>query len=228
MDFFPLTLGVKPPSEAAKTDVSHVKSVAEKTLKRDDFTCRFCGFRAKQYQRVIPYAAAGDPPFVTACTFCEQCLALERSGITGAGLLIWLPEIKQAELNHIVRAIYVARAIKGPDGEATAVLATRALDTLTARRTEAKKRLGSDDPLLLATIMHESLSDEERANATPKLDGIRLLPAEKHMVRTAKGDSDHFPQIVNYWLSPQGPFANYPVAAWAEKFKSAIATAGHA
>ena len=228
MDFFPLTLGVRTASEAGRNDASRLKSLAEKTLKRDDFTCRFCGFYAKQYQRVIPYAEAGDPPFATACTFCEQCMSLERAGIVGAGLLIWLPEIRQAELNHVVRAIYVARAAQDKDGEAIVTLATRALDVLTARRSEAKKRLGSDDPLLLATIMHESLSDEERVAATAKLDGIRLLPAEKHMVRTSRGDVNHFPQIVNFWLSPAGPFAHDPVSAWSEKFKKAIAATGHA
>ena len=227
MDLFPLTLGVRPTSDAGKTDTTHLKSLAEKTLKRDNFTCRFCGFRAKQYQRVIPYPKAGDPPFATACTFCEQCVSLERAGITGAGLLIWLPEIGQAELNHIVRAIYVARAAHDKD-DAIADLATRALDAITNRRAEAKKRLRSDDPLLLATIMHESLSDEERGQAVAKLEGVRLLPAEKHMVRTAKGDINHFPQIVHYWLSAEGPFAQYPVASWTEKFKNAAAAAGHA
>ena len=106
MSFLPLTLGVgyadaqsggrKPPS----------KSDIESVLKRDDFSCRFCGFRSTQYQRVIPFADST----VTACSFCEQVLALERAGIMGGGVLIWLPEISQIELNHIARAIYVARA----------------------------------------------------------------------------------------------------------------------
>ena len=34
----------------------------------------------------------------------------------GSGILIWLPEVGQAELNHLVRAIYVARIGIRPHG----------------------------------------------------------------------------------------------------------------
>lgn len=197
----------------------------EKTLRRDDYTCRFCGFRAQQYQRVVSYANDDkDLPFVTACTFCEQCMTLERAGMMSSGVLIWLPEIGQAELNHIARAIYVGRADTG----AVADLAGRALDALMARRADAKKRLGSDDPLLLATIMHETLTDEETRQVAAKLDGIRLLPLDKHIVRGRKGDINHFSQIVKYWCSSEGPYAGFPPEKWVEMFKTTAASVGHA
>ena len=224
MAFLPLALGVRLTSGAEKASPSQQKSLVEKAQKRDDFSCRFCGFQAKQYQRAIPWAGVSDPPLVTVCTFCEQCLNLERAGVVGAGLLLWLPEISQADLNHLVRAIYVARIEKGP----VADLATRALDALTVRRAEAKKRLGSDDPLLLATIMHESLNDEETKDAVTKLDGIRLLPSEKYMMRGAKGDANQFPQIAKYWVSASGPFGAWPIAKWQETFQGALAATGNA
>jgi len=192
------------------------KSEAEKILKRDDFTCRFCGFRAVQYQRIVPTSDG----LVTACGFCEQVVSLERAGLMGGGYLIWLPEITQAELNHIARAIYVARA--DATGE-TADLATRALDALMSRRTEAKKRLGTDDPLALATVLHENLTDAEAAGASAKLDGVRLLPLDKHMVRGKNGDINGFPQIVRFWRSAQGPFADLPTTAWRDLFAKAAA-----
>ena len=219
---FPLALGVRS-SSAAGASASPQKAVVEKTLKRDDYTCRFCGFHAKQAQRTIPYAEAGDPPLATACIFCEQVLNLERSGMANGGLLIWLPEISQVDLNHLVRAIYVARADKK---DPMAELATRALDALTARRAEAKKRLGSDDPLLLATILQESLTTDEAAEAVKKLDGIRFLPSEKYMMRTSKGDTNQLPQIVKYWAS--GPFGPWPVSQWQDNFQKALAAAGNA
>ena len=200
------------------------KKKAEKTLRRDDFTCRFCGFRAQQYQRIVPYEDAGDPAFATACGFCELCLTLDRTGLANSGVLVWLPEIEQAELHHIMRAIYLARA--GTGDMATA--ATRALDSLMARRVEAKKRLGSDDPLLLATVMHESLTDEEYTQSARKLDGIRLLPLDKHLVRTHTGNTNQFPQMLKFWQSPAGPYAKFPLEKWADIFKTANATAGHA
>lgn len=202
--------------------------MAEKAQKRDDYACRFCGFRSKQYQRSIPFADAGDPPVATVCTFCEQVLNLERAGITGAGLLLWLPEMSQVDLIHVTRAIYVARAEAKSQGGAMAALATRALDALTARRAEAKKRLGSDDPLLLATILRESLDADERSAAAAKLEGIRLLPSEKYMMRGKKGDANQFPQIAKYWASASGPFGAWPAGKWQEILQKAVATAGNA
>jgi intracellular multiplication protein IcmJ len=226
LSLLPITLGVRRPSDTEKGARSPSKPQSEKTLRRDDYTCRFCGFRAQHYQRVIPYASAdADLPFVTACTFCEQCMLLERAGMMGSGVLIWLPEIPQAELNHIARAVYVGRASGGTN---IATLADRTLDALMARRGDAKKRLGSDDPLLLATVMHETLTDEESRKATPKLDGVRLLALDKHLVRGQKGDINQFPRIVKYWCSSEGPYANFPAEKWTEMFKTASASVGHA
>jgi len=221
---FPIVLGVRPKPGAENSGSSSKKTTVEKTLRRDDFTCRFCGFHSQQYQHVIACGDAGAPPFATVCTFCEQCMQLERTGITGAGLLIWLPEIQQADLNHLARAIYVARVVGQEIGN-LAALATRALDALTARRAEAKKRLGSDDPLLLATVMHESLSPKERVDAAAKLDGVRLLPAEKHIIHSAKGDVNNFPEMIRYWCSPQGPYGTVPINTWSDLFKKASAGA---
>ncbi len=148
---------------------------------------------------------------------------LDRTGLAGAAALIWLPELSQAELNHVARAIYVARASKSN----LTASATRALDALMARRADAKKRIGSDDPLLLATVIHESLGKEEYDGVASKLDGIRLLPLEKHLVRTPKGDVNQFQQMVKYWCSPAGPYARLPVEQWADLFKAA-APAGNA
>ncbi len=152
---------------------------------------------------------------MTACTFCEQVLFLERAGIMGSGVLIWLPEITQAELNHIVRAIYVARADEtGP----LAAAANRALDALMARRTDAKKRLGSDDPLLLTSVLQEHLTDKERRNAIGKLEGIRLLVLDKHIARARGSDVNVFPKIVAFWRSEHGPFAKLPPSEWKKMF----------
>jgi len=218
---FPISLGVShlPDTEglvskpAAKLD----KKKAEKTLHRDDFTCRFCGFRSEHYQRIIPWEEAGDPPFATACGFCEQSFMLDRTGLAGAAVLIWFPEVTQPELNHIARAIYVARASKNT----LSASATRALDALMARRSDAKKRIGSDDPLLLATVIYESLSKEEYGTIGEKLDGIRLLPLEKHLVRTPRGEMNQFQQMVKFWCSPEGPYARLPAEQWADLFKAA-------
>ncbi len=216
MSFLPLTLGVGSPDTESGGAKPPSKTQAEQILKRDDHTCRFCGFRSTQYQRIVPSTEG----FVTACSFCELATDLQRAGLMGAGVLVWLPEITQAELNHIIRAIYVARAEEGSD---MAIAGTRALDALMTRRAEAKKRLGSDDPLLLAIVLHENMNEAERKASLRKLEGIRLVPLEKHMVRTRDGDVNGFARIVNFWRSPNGPYAKLPSSEWQSLFDKVAA-----
>jgi intracellular multiplication protein IcmJ len=223
---FPITLGVRRKSgtERPVSPPRLDKKKVEKTFRRDDFTCRFCGFRSQQFQRIVACEEAGNPPFATACGFCGQCMMLDRTGLSGAGILIWLPEISQIQLHHVMRAVYVARAAKGD----LAAAATRTADALMARRAEAKKRLGSDDPLLLATVMHEALTDEEYGAIADKIEGIRLFPLDKHLVHTVRrGDVNQFPQMVKFWCSSAGPYARLPADQWAKLFRTTTATAGH-
>ncbi len=137
----------------------------------------------------------------------------------GSGVLVWLPEISQAELNHIARAIYIARADEGSE---IAKAADRAFDALMARKSEAKKRLGSEDPLLLSTVLSENLKPNERAAAICKIEGIRLFPLDKHLVRTRNGDANGFDQMVKFWKSPKGPFGKHPSAEWQALFEKLV------
>ncbi|MDD3288825.1 MAG: type IV secretion protein DotN [Alphaproteobacteria bacterium] len=209
------SLGVRrlPDAGAAGSSGAVSKSQQEKILRRDDYTCCCCGFKSKQYQRVIKLNK--EP--VTLCMFCEQCFSLDSVGAMGSGVLIWLPEISQADLNNLARAIYVARSTAHP----LSGLASKALDALLARRTDAKKRLGSDDPNLLATAFYENLSDAEYKEREAKLDGLRLMPLDKMIVSTRAGTMDVFPRILEYWKSPEGPYGKLPVEDWEEMFRAA-------
>jgi intracellular multiplication protein IcmJ len=226
--FLPITLGVGQAPVAGKGGAQSripTKDQTEKTLKRDDYSCRFCGFRSPRFQRTtFSSNISGDLPFATCCTFCDLAINLDRAGVIGSGILIWLPEIGQAELNHIIRAIYIAREQTGELASA----ANRALDALTTRRAEAKKRLGSEDPLLLSTVLTEMVDGKNIQDTLVKLDGIRLLPPDKHLMRTSKGDVDQFPSMIKFWASTQGPYAHLPVENWLDTFKTASAKIGHA
>ncbi len=138
----------------------------------------------------------------------------------GSGILIWLPEITQAELNHIVRAIYVARA---EEGSPIAADADRAWEALMSRRLEVKKRLGTDDPLLLSSVLQENLSENERRASLAKLEGVRLLPYDRHIVRMHGNEVNGFPQILKFWRSAQGPFAKIPGSEWQKLFDKVAA-----
>jgi intracellular multiplication protein IcmJ len=195
------------------------KSEVADAMQRDGFSCRCCGFTSRKYQRVVPYSAdtsaKGMNSFITVCTSCERCLALEQTGLIGGGTLIWLPELSQAELNHVVRALYVARS---SNDKTLAAAATRTLDVLMARKSEAKKRLGTDDPLVLATALQEIVDETSYAARVERLEGIRLLASDRYLVRQRTGDIDMFPAMLAYWVSAEGPFGEIPVKDWATRF----------
>jgi intracellular multiplication protein IcmJ len=186
----------------------------EEVWRKDDFICQFCGFRSEKYQRVVQGNWIGsDRPALTACLFCEQCFSLESLGTVGAGHLIWMPEISQSKLNHLCRAIYVARK-----DETMAERAQTALDALSSRRSDAKKRLGTDDPIVLGTALVESLSQKEYDVRGKKLEGIRYLPADRYLVQSQSGVVDVFDTMLNYWTSPRGPFAKCVPNDWMNMF----------
>jgi intracellular multiplication protein IcmJ len=219
----PIPLGVRRGPDASGSSKGRApnKSQNEKTMARDSFTCRCCGFESKRYQRVIPQnqvsPSAKEGDMITVCTFCELTANLDRAGLGGAGFLIWLPEVEQGDLNNIVRALYVAR---DSEDAALAKAATRTLEVLTARRAEAKKRLGTDDPLLLATALFEQLDDKAYAERTAKLEGIRFLPLDRYLIQQRGGkDINAFPQMMEYWKSPEGPYGKIPVSEWTKLFE---------
>jgi intracellular multiplication protein IcmJ len=156
-----------------------------------------------------------EDDYVTLCPFCDSCFNLAVAGMAGSGLIVWVPELTQAELNNIVRAAYVARAVGGK----VADLADRALDAFKMRRTEAKKRLGSDDPLLLATAFQESLSKKEYAERAAKLEGLRFFPLDKYLVRGRVGEIDQFPQMLGFWRSSSGPYGATSPDEWIAMFE---------
>lgn len=224
MTNYSVSLGVRQrpdAGEAAQTSRLPNKSETEKTLKRDAFACRCCGFESKKFQRVVsakllpPQDGVKANEFITVCTFCELTLMMERAGATGAGYIIWLPEMKQEELNHAVRALYIA---KKSDDEALKKAALRTVEVLTMRRSEAKKRLGTDDPLIFATACHELVHADEYGKRADKLDGLRFLPFDRYMMRQKGKDIDIFDRMVEYWTSFEGPYGNLPVSDWTKMF----------
>lgn len=197
----------------------------EEVLERDQQTCRFCGFQAQKYQSVVAldgnWRNRSDKNLATACVFCRQCFDLHEVAAMRSGVLIWLPEIGQAALHHIARAIYVARISSGPVADA----ARAALDGLMNRRAEVKKRLGSDDPAALAAVLSDFLEDDAYRQRGKKLDGIRLMPLDRRIVREGEMEFNQFPQILAFWRSKDGPLGATPPATWEERFQSLVQAA---
>lgn len=230
MEFLPLKLGVsrvtgaQPLSQQSSYSAEDLKQLKAKVFDRDDHTCQCCGFQSKKYQEVL-HKDGNQANFkienlVTTCVFCHQIFHLEKAASMRSGVLIWLPEIDQAALHHMIRAIYVARVTQGPIADA----ARSAFDMLMARKDEAKKRIGTDDPVVLARAMTDFLEDNEYQYRDKKLNGIRLLPLDRRIITEGDLEFNQFPQMLAYWRSKDGPFGNMMPTSWSNMFESAQAS----
>lgn len=189
---------------------------------RDENTCRCCGFTSGKYQDVHfidqnRQNLAMDN-LATVCIFCHQCFNLDQTTLMRSGVLVWLPEISQTDLHHIMRSIYVARISQGPMAEA----ARAALDTLMARREEARRRVQTDDPYVLSTVLKDFLTNRHYAERGNKLEGIRLMPLDRRLIRETDLEFNQFPQILAYWRSKDGPFGTKLPTLWTTQYKAAL------
>lgn len=88
--------------------------IATRILDRDQYTCQFCGFQAKEFQEIVNldgnYYNNKMSNMATSCCFCSQCLFLESVGLDdmSGGQLIYAPEISQADLNSFCHVLFCA------------------------------------------------------------------------------------------------------------------------
>lgn len=224
LKLLPLILSVNrrggvPPSAADPA----FQGARNRTLERDGYACRYCGFTAKKYQEIHflsgNYKDLSDKNLVTACVFCHQCLNLDRAGAMGSGALIFCPEIDQVTLHHVARAIYVARKTQGPMADA----ARMAMNALLSRKDEAVTRIGTNDPRLLSAVMRELLELTSYKRRAEVLDGIRLMPIDKRTIQENENEGfDQFPQILAFWRSTNGPYGKTLPPTWPAMLQSVM------
>lgn len=88
--------------------------VSARVYERDNYTCQYCGFQAKEFQEIVNvdgnYNNNKVSNMITACCFCSQCLFLETLGMDemGGGQLIYAPELSQADLNSFCHVLFCA------------------------------------------------------------------------------------------------------------------------
>lgn len=186
----------------------------QKIFERDKYSCQYCGFTSKKYQEIHHLngniADHKEKNLTTACVFCLQCFNLEKVSDMRSGVLLWLPEIEQQELHHIARSIYVARISQGPVAEA----ARKSLDIIMSRREEVKKRISTDDPYILSTVLRDYLGPKAYKGKDAKLNGVRLFPLDRRIIKEADLEFNQFPQILAYWRSKDGPFGGKAPPQW--------------
>ncbi len=190
------------------------KDIKQKIFTRDNDTCQCCGFQSKKYQEVLfsnnNSNDTSEDNLKTVCIFCYQCFNLDKISVMRSGVLLWLPEIAQADLHHIARAIYVARISQGSVADA----ARKSLDALMQRRNVIRERIGTDDPYILATVLKDYLTNSHYKHRNKKIDGIRLFPLDRRIIKESDLEFNQFPQILAYWRSKAGPFGGKTPQKW--------------
>jgi len=200
-------------------------------LEAFDYTCPYCGHQAEKYQEVHHQDDdhKNNSPRNLACT-CPLCHQVFHTGLAGmreGAVLAYVPELTQAELNHLCLIIWLLTEVEGnryadqQESLRFSRLAARAKDiegqlslrhgaVLLKLRTALqgtgfpeelaqKIKLSYLSPTLISNILM-SLDDETYARRGELLGGLRLLP------RPAR----FRPQIA-YWADEQDkampPFA---------------------
>ena len=154
--------------------------VMTKVFERDNYTCQYCSFQAKQYQEVVNldgnYSSHKFSNLVTACCFCTQCLFIESVGLDemGGGQLVYLPEMSQADLNSFCHVLFCAMG-NGTGYQDTSQAIYRSLK-FRSQPIENKFGAGTSNPAILGQLILEykaKFPTEKR----DVLNDIRLLPS---------------------------------------------------
>lgn len=178
---YPLELKIQPGNwrvfAARKTHRTFV-SFSEKVFRRDNFTCQFCGFQAREFQEAINldqnYYNNKLANVVTACCFCAQCFFLESVGVSyGGGTLIYLPDITQANLNSFCHVLFCA--ITNDTGYRSTAQSVYRTFKFRSQVVEQQFGEGTSDPSIFAQLLFDTQQD--LANHKDLLTNLRLLPS---------------------------------------------------
>ena len=156
-------------------------------LERDNYTCRFCGFQAQQFQQIVNkdnnYQNNKKENLITACCFCTQCMFIESINNMeyGGGNIIYLPEISQANLNGLCHVLFCAIAnATSYRGDAQNIYRTLKFRAQTVEQTFGE---GLSDPARLGQMLIDS-QIKDKASAQQKIfKDIRLLPSRTRFSR---------------------------------------------
>lgn len=151
-----------------------------KILKRDRYTCHFCGFQAQKHQDIVNidgnFLNNHLTNLVVACCFCAQCFFLESVGVGGygGGTLICLPELSQVELNGLCHVLFCA--ITNDTGYKVSAQAIYRSMKFRSQLVEDKYGEGTSDPAIFGQLIIDAdIQSQDTLNTIFK--DIRLLPS---------------------------------------------------
>lgn len=164
---------------ARKNDAAFLE-FSKKVFRRDNYTCQFCGFQAREFQEIINrdqnYYNNKLSNLITSCCFCAQCFFLESVGIGGygGGTLIYLPEITQNNLDSFCHVLFCA--IANDTGYKNTAQNIYRSFKLRAQIIEEQFGEGTSTPSTFGQLLVESRA-KELDYYDQILNDLRLLPS---------------------------------------------------
>ncbi len=158
----------------------HFKTYEERVFSRDQYTCQYCGFKSKQYMDVINadgnYRHNQVDNLVTACHFCSQCFFLDGIGKSdfGGGMLIYLPEMTQGELNAMCHVLF-SMMVSGGRSSADAKTVYRNL-RLRSQYVEKELGPGLSNPSTYGQLLIDSTINNKAETHQLLMNNLRVLP----------------------------------------------------
>lgn len=180
--------------------------VRQQVLQRDNYTCQGCDFRAEKWQEVHHrddnHHNNQPNNLVTVCCFCHQVFHLGMVGMQRSGVVIWLPEISQADLHNITRAIFIAVRNRKSNMEA----ARRLFSAFESRAQLIEEEFGpgASNPGSWGQAMLE-MSQEQFDGRAERFGHLRLLP---HPVA--------FSRQIDYWATDPKLFGSLLDEDWSK------------
>ncbi|OGT67830.1 MAG: type IV secretion protein IcmJ [Gammaproteobacteria bacterium RIFCSPHIGHO2_12_FULL_45_9] len=147
---------------------------------RDEHTCQYCGFQARSHMETVNangnYLDNKADNLVTACGLCAQCFFLEAVGRSdfGGGVLIYLPEMRQNELNALCHGIFASMLMRLDN----AISAKNIYRSLKMRTSLIEEKIGEgfSNPILFGQMLVEASENKKQPLQTSITDKLRLLP----------------------------------------------------
>ncbi len=180
----PLELSITPGSwrlfAKRKADSAFLKFAEEKVFKRDNYTCQFCGFQARDYQEVVNldsnYHNNKLSNLTTSCCFCAQCFFVESVGLGhyGGGTLVYLPEVTQTDLNSFCHVLFCA--VSNDTGYKTSAQSIYRNFKFRAQIVEEEFGEGCSSPATFGELFLDVVGNDATLLST-MLKNIRLLPS---------------------------------------------------